>query len=170
MGKTIQLERFPEKNLRDIYYVVFRHKWKVVRFFIAVVALVAIVSVLSPKIYRSEGELLIKIGRESVGLSPTVEPNKIVEMAAGAQRENEFNSELAILQNRALIGQVVDTVGVDAVLRGTEKNGGGLGSILQKIVTFPRFVISKFIFFINTLFDSKEVVLLKKRKKQLIAF
>jgi Uncharacterized protein involved in exopolysaccharide biosynthesis len=129
--KTIQLEGFPEKNLRDIYYVVFRHKLKVVWFFIAVVALVAIFSLLSPKIYRSEGELLIKIGRESVALSPTVEPNKIVEMAAGAQRENEINSELAILQNRELIGKVVDTVGVDAVLKGYEKGLGGEG-IMQK--------------------------------------
>ena len=164
MEKTIQLEGFPEKNLRDIYYVVFRHKWKVVRFFIAVVALVAIISVLSPKIYRSEGELLIKIGRESVGLSPTVEPNKIVEMAAGAQRENEFNSELAILQNRALIGQVVDTVGVDAVLKGYENGFGGTG-IMQKIVTFPFVMLSKGIFFVKTLFDPKELILLKKREK-----
>jgi uncharacterized protein involved in exopolysaccharide biosynthesis len=165
--KTIQLEGFPEKNLRDIYYVVFRHKWKIVWFFISVVALVAIISVLSPKIYRSEGELLIKIGRESVGLSPTVEPNKIVEMAAGAQRENELNSELAILKNRELIGKVVDTTGVDAVLKGYDKETGGQGitqtvvSLPGKLVSLPFEGISKLLSF----FDSEETRKLKKREK-----
>jgi uncharacterized protein involved in exopolysaccharide biosynthesis/Mrp family chromosome partitioning ATPase len=165
--KTIQLEGFPEKNLRDIYYVVFRHKWKIVWFFITVVALVAIISVLSPKIYRSEGELLIKIGRESVGLSPTVEPNKIVEMAAGAQRENELNSELAILKNRELIGKVVDTTGVDAVLKGYDKETGGQGitqtvvSLPGKLVSLPFEGISKLLSF----FDSEETRKLKKREK-----
>jgi len=162
--KSIQLEGFPEKSLRDLYYVVFRHKRKVIWFFIAVVALVAIFSLLSTKIYRSEGELLVKIGRESVGLSPTVEPNKIVEMAAGAQRENELNSELAILQNRELIGKVVDTVGVNAVLKGYESGVDSPG-IMQKIVNFPFAMLSKCIFFAKTLFDTKELILLKKREK-----
>jgi uncharacterized protein involved in exopolysaccharide biosynthesis len=162
--KTIQFEGFPEKNLRDFYYVVFRHKWKIVWFFIAVVALVAFISILSPKIYRSEGELLVKIGRESVGLSPTVEPNKIVDMAAGAQRENEINSELAILKNRELLGKVVDTVGVDAVLKGYEKGAAGPG-IINTIVTFPFQMLSRGIFFISILFDPQTVVLLKKREK-----
>jgi len=165
--KTIQLEGFPERNLRDIYYVVFRHKWKIIWFFITVVALVAIVSVLSPKIYRSEGELLIKIGRESVGLSPTVEPNKIVEMAAGDQRENEFNSELAILKNRELIGKVVDKIGVDAVLKGYDKETGGQGitqtvlSLPGKLVSLPFEGIAKLL----SLFDSEQTRKLKKREK-----
>lgn len=167
MQKTIQLEGFPEKSLRDIYYVVFRHKWKVVWFFIAVVALVAIISVLSPKIYRSEGELLIKIGRESVGLSPTVEPNKIVEMAAGDQRENEFNSELAILKNRELIGKVVDKIGVDAVLKGYDKETGGQG-ITQTVVSLPGKLVSlpfEGIAKLLSLFDSEQTRKLKKREK-----
>jgi len=165
--KTIQLEGFPEKNLRDIYYVVFRHKWKVVWFFIAVVVLVAIISVLSPKIYRSEGELLIKIGRESVALDPTVAPNQIVDSGAGAQRENELNSELAILQNRELIGKVVDTIGVDAVLKGYDKETGGQGimqtvmSLPGKLVSLPFEGISKLL----SLFDSEKTRKLKKREK-----
>ena len=65
MQKPIQCEGFPEKNLRDIYYVVFRHKWKAIWFFVTVVVAVALISILSPKIYRSEAELLLKIGRES---------------------------------------------------------------------------------------------------------
>jgi uncharacterized protein involved in exopolysaccharide biosynthesis/Mrp family chromosome partitioning ATPase len=162
--KTIQLEGFPEKNLRDIYYVIFRHKWKAIWFFIAVVIIVNLISFFSPKIYRSEAELLLKIGRESVALDPTVASNQIVDMAAGAQRENELNSEIAILNNREIMGKVVDTIGVDAVLKGYDKETGGEG-VLQKLVSLPFAGISKLLFTLNSLFDSEEVIKLKKRER-----
>jgi uncharacterized protein involved in exopolysaccharide biosynthesis len=54
----------PARSLtsRDFVYVLFRHKWKMLFFFITVVCLVTAITISSPEIYRSEAKLLLKIG------------------------------------------------------------------------------------------------------------
>src|SRR3990172_6894365 len=112
-------ERFPERSLRDVYYIIFRQKRKVLLFFLAVFITVAVGTFLAPSIYRSEAKLLVRIGRESVSLDPTATTGQVVSL--GQSRENELKSELDILKSQDLVEKVVDIIGPAAILGKEEK-------------------------------------------------
>jgi len=112
-------ERFPERSLRDVYYIIFRQKRKVLLFFLAVFITVAVWTFLAPSIYRSEAKLLVRIGRESVSLDPTATTGQVVSL--GQSRENELKSELDILKSQDLVEKVVDIIGSAAILGKEEK-------------------------------------------------
>ena len=84
--------------------------------FLAVTATVAIVTLLWPKSYRSEGKLLVRLGRENATLDATVTMGPDSVVAVPLSREAEINSHVEILQSRTLLEQVVDKIGPAAVL------------------------------------------------------
>lgn len=84
-------------------------------------ATVAVGTFFMPRTYQSEAKLMVRLGRESVSLDPTATVGQIVNI--GQDRENEINSELEILNSRDLTGKVVDAIGVDRILDGTEETG-----------------------------------------------
>ena len=106
-------------SLRDVYYVLFRHKWRVILFFLAVIATVTLGTFLSAKIYQSEAKLLVRLGRESVSLDPTATTGQVISV--GHSRETEINSELEILKSREIVEKVVDTIGLAAFLKNSEE-------------------------------------------------
>ena len=57
-------EKIQQSTLRDLYYVLFRHKWKMILFFLAVTLTVFVLTYRSPELYRSEAKLLVRLGRE----------------------------------------------------------------------------------------------------------
>jgi uncharacterized protein involved in exopolysaccharide biosynthesis len=129
----------PEQSIRDIYFVLFRHKWKIIVFFLAVVTVVTLGTLIAPSIYQSEAKLLIRVGRESVSLDPTASTGQVISI--GQQRETEVKSELEILKSQDLIEKVVDAIGPAAFLKppedsnGTSRNnGGGFKPWLQSLV------------------------------------
>ncbi len=62
MTETLQ----PAISLRDACRVFFRHRAKVCFFFVSVMLLVTLGTLLSRRIYQSEGKLLVRLGRENV--------------------------------------------------------------------------------------------------------
>jgi len=108
------IEEASGSSLRDIYYVIFRQKWKILLFFLATVLTVTAGTFLVPKIYRSESQLLVRLGRESVSLDPTATTGPVISVAQS--RENEIKSELEILKSRDLIEKVVDAIGPSLLL------------------------------------------------------
>ena len=102
-------------SLRDILHIIFRHKWKIIIFFCAVVATVTIKMLLTPSIYESHAKLLVRPGRDNTSVNPSLlNPGtsvKIVEF-----RENQVNSELGILTSQTVIKKVVDQFGPDRFL------------------------------------------------------
>jgi uncharacterized protein involved in exopolysaccharide biosynthesis len=94
-------------SLRDILYVLFLRKKELLIFFGAVFLSVLVYTYLSPEIYQSEARVLIRLGRESLALDPTVDGPTV---ALSQSRENEVNSELAIIKSRLLAEQVVDRI------------------------------------------------------------
>jgi uncharacterized protein involved in exopolysaccharide biosynthesis len=106
--------RTQESSLRDIYYLLFRHTKKVVFTFIGVVVLVTLGTFMLPEIYQSDAKLLVKLGRESVTLDPTASTGQII--TTYQSREQEINSEIEILRSRELAEEIVDSIGVTAVL------------------------------------------------------
>jgi len=108
-------KRTTELSFRDVYHILFRHKRKVILFFLAVFITVTLGTFLTPKTYRSEAKLFVRIGRESVTLDPTVTTGQIVSV--GQSRESEINSEIEILKSRELSEKVVDAIGPAVFLR-----------------------------------------------------
>ena len=53
-----------ETSLRDLFFLIFRQKKKILCFFFAVVTLVTAGTFLMPEVYRSEAKLMIRLGRE----------------------------------------------------------------------------------------------------------
>ena len=107
-------ENYPQRSLRDFHYILFRHKWKVIIFFLAVVVTVTLGTFMLAETYRAEAKLLVKIGRENVSLDPTATTGQVIQM--GQTRESEINSELDILRSRELAQKVVDDIGPEKIL------------------------------------------------------
>lgn len=112
-------ERACGTSLRDIYYVLFRHKWKIILFFFAVIITVTVGTFLSAEIYRSKAMLLVRLGRESVTLDPTATTGQTIHISRS--RESEINSELEILKSQELIEKVVDSIGAEAFLKRSDE-------------------------------------------------
>jgi capsular exopolysaccharide synthesis family protein len=107
--------RTSQGSLRDIYYILFRHKWKMILFFLTVTVTVLVRTYRIPEVYRSEAKLLVRLGRENVTLDPTVTTGQIINI--NWSYENEVNLELEILKSRELVENVVDSIGPDAFFK-----------------------------------------------------
>jgi uncharacterized protein involved in exopolysaccharide biosynthesis len=76
---------------------------------------------------------MLRLGRENVGLDPTVPAGPIV--SAGQSREYELKSEIEILKSRDLIEKVVDTIGPATFLDPPEEmieRSGSIGEMLRE--------------------------------------
>lgn len=115
------LNRNPTSNtIRDVYRTLFRHWRKSAAFFFVVVVGVALFTFLSPKEYRSEGKLFVRLGRENATLDPTATLSQTPIVAIPQSRETEINSVVEILLSRALLEKVVDGLGPAVVLNSVE--------------------------------------------------
>jgi uncharacterized protein involved in exopolysaccharide biosynthesis len=115
-----------EKSSRDIFYVLFRHKWKMIVFFCCVMGAVILGTLLTPEGFRSDAKIMVRLGRESVALDPTATTGPLISVAQS--RENEVKSEMEILKSRELIEKVVDAIGPSFFL--SKQQSGGAKQIL----------------------------------------
>ncbi|MCA9193629.1 MAG: hypothetical protein KDB03_17780 [Planctomycetales bacterium] len=79
-----------------------------------------------PRSYVSEAKLMIRVGRESVALDPTVTTSQTLMLQK--TQEEEVNSALEVLGSRRIVEMVVDELGEDSVLNGTLPLQGGAPS------------------------------------------
>jgi len=103
-----------QSTLRDLYYVLFRHQWKIILFFLTVTLTVLVLIYRSPEVYRSEAKLFVRLGRESMTLDPTVTTGQVINVSQN--RDSEVNVELEILTSRELLEDVVRSIGPDRLL------------------------------------------------------
>lgn len=103
-----------ESSLRDLVAVPFRHKGKAILFFLLVFGLVALGTFTAPPVFESQAKLLVKPGRESLALDPTVAPERVVDIRRTMQEQ--MGSELEILNSRVLAERVVDRLGPERFL------------------------------------------------------
>jgi len=111
MEQTTQ-GRQQKGTLRDLLYVLFGHKWKMLGFMVLLFSAAAVMTFLRPNTYRSEAQLLLRLGRESVVLDPTASIGEITHI--NRSYDWEINSELQILKSRDIAERVVDELGVEA--------------------------------------------------------
>ncbi|MEZ6091532.1 MAG: hypothetical protein R3C05_26660 [Pirellulaceae bacterium] len=75
-----------------------------------------LVLLLSPRVYESEAKLMLKVGRESVGLDPTATMGQTLMLQK--TQEEEITSALEILGSRQVHETVVERLGTDPILSG----------------------------------------------------
>lgn len=97
--------------LEDLWFAISSRRW-----LISMVALVTVFSVyvtlqLLTERYEAKASLLVKLGRENAGLSPTVDKGGLI--SSGVRKE-DINSEIQLISSRALAEAVVDRLGPDA--------------------------------------------------------
>jgi len=111
-----------DNQLRSFVRVPWQHRKKASVFFLAVVCGTAVVNWLSPRTYRSEGELLLRLGRENMSMDPTATVASTPILTVQQSRETEINSAIEILRSHALLEKVVASIGADVVLERTAWN------------------------------------------------
>ncbi|HEY2826128.1 MAG TPA: GNVR domain-containing protein [Pirellulales bacterium] len=105
-----------DNQLRNTLRVPWRHRRKGLLFFLAVVTLSLLANLLLPRTYRSEGELLLRLGRENMLLDPTATVASTPILTVQQSRENEINSVIEILRSQVLLTKVVNALGPDVIL------------------------------------------------------
>lgn len=104
-------------SIRDILTVFFRHRRKTLVFFVLTAAAVTAFAYITPEIYRSEAEILIRSGRENLTVDLPESERTMTMVHDRASQESVVNSEMAILKSRDLIEKVVKELGDDAFLK-----------------------------------------------------
>lgn len=104
----------PLLTLGDIYYILFRHKWKIIA--LSAIGLIAavLVPLLWPHVYQSEAKLLVKYVVDNRLLS-NPSGNAQVSLPDSAGR-NIINTELQILTSLDLAQEVATNIGPDKIL------------------------------------------------------
>ncbi|HEY1793793.1 MAG TPA: Wzz/FepE/Etk N-terminal domain-containing protein [Opitutaceae bacterium] len=109
-------------TLGDIYYVLFRHKWKIIACTLVGILFAAGLYFSYPPRYQSDAMLFIRyVINESKAPGPASDTGAIIK-SPDQDGETIMNSEVAILNSLDLAHQAAETVGADKILA---KMGGG---------------------------------------------
>jgi uncharacterized protein involved in exopolysaccharide biosynthesis len=126
--------------IRHFGGVVVREKKIVLTVLGVVVAVVAAVTFSIPRTYRSEGKLLLRLGRENASLDPTTSLGQESMVAVPNSRENEINSVVEVLQGRTLLEKVAEAVGPATILGkdpGTSTRDQAVRTLAQNLKVAP---------------------------------
>src|SRR5687767_821791 len=95
-------------KLDDIYFVIFRHKWKIALFAVVGFGIAAFIYFSTPPVYVSEAKVLIRYIVENKNVNPVGADDQV--KSPDKQGENIINSELEILSSLDLARQVVESI------------------------------------------------------------
>jgi uncharacterized protein involved in exopolysaccharide biosynthesis len=99
-------------TLRDIAYVIFKHKKNMIIIFCATVACAAIASLVMTPVYRANAKILVKFGRENV-YSPAVGgASNSSPVLVDPQREEHINSAIEMIKGQKVVETVIQKVGL----------------------------------------------------------
>jgi polysaccharide biosynthesis protein PslE len=98
-----------------IWNLIWRHKKKVVVCPMLAIAVGAVALLYFPRSYRSQSQIFLRMGRESVGLDPTATTGQTISLHQG-DRKDEVKSVMEVVKSRGVIEQVVDRLGPDVVM------------------------------------------------------
>ena len=107
-------------GLDDIYYVLFRHKWKIIILAIAGIVGAAVIYRLKPPDYQSDAELFIKYVAENASPGPNSGETRVP--VTELTPESVINSEIQVLSSFDVAKQAAADIGPEKILA---KVGGG---------------------------------------------
>jgi capsular exopolysaccharide synthesis family protein len=114
---------------RDIFHIIFKHKFLILLIFLGTVCITVIVTFLVEPIYEAKAQFLVKLGRESIYVPEIGGANTVIS----TNRENQINSEIEILKSRSLAQKVVTALGPKIIYAGLGRpHNRILGSILHR--------------------------------------
>lgn len=116
--------------LRDIFFVVFRHKWSMLVFFVTVSGLVIAWVFLSPEIYQAGASILVRQGRENMVMDPSAGEGR---MGGGPGFSDSVSAEVSIIQSRTIAEAVVDDVGVATILHNPDESPAPKGTAREEL-------------------------------------
>jgi uncharacterized protein involved in exopolysaccharide biosynthesis len=101
------------RTLRDVLYIVFRHKGKMAFVFFAVIIGAAAISLSMTPSYRASAKLLVKLGRENIYMPNTFNPGASPVPVVDPSTEERISSEVEILKARDIAENVIRKMGID---------------------------------------------------------
>jgi len=119
-------------SLADVYYIIFRHKWKIISLSALGFLAAAVVYFTSPPLYVSEAKLFIRYVVESRMPGGIAGDPQIKN--PDPRGDNIINSEVEVLQSLDLATQVVEAVGAGKILGSgtTDTNKYRAAAVLQR--------------------------------------
>jgi uncharacterized protein involved in exopolysaccharide biosynthesis len=127
----------PSQPLRDAVRIVFRHKRKAVTSALAILAATALITLISPRAYRSQAKLFVRLGRENATLDPTATVGQGPVVAVPQSRETELITAVEILKSRVLVEKVVDAIGPPAIL-GESPSSDEIGQRYRAVIKLTK--------------------------------
>ena len=112
----------------DIYFVIFRHKWKIILVSLAGIAAAVALYFHNQPPYQSQAELLIKYVSQARSLSVAGSDQNVI--VPGSSGEDVINSEILILTSLDLAEQAVTNFGAAKIL----PNSGGDSNVIAAAV------------------------------------
>ena len=106
----------PAVSWKWVSQAIWKHKGKALLLFLAIMAAVTVGTLLSPRAYRAQSKLLVRLGRENATLDPTTTFGQSPVVAVPSTRENDLYSVAELLKSRVLLEKTVDTLGPAAIL------------------------------------------------------
>jgi uncharacterized protein involved in exopolysaccharide biosynthesis/Mrp family chromosome partitioning ATPase len=122
-------------NLADIYYILFRHKWKIILLSAAGFLAAALVYLTQPASYTSEAKLFIRYILES--RVPSGIAGDTQTKTLDTEGANIINSEIEIIKSLDLAVQVAEAIGPEKILGkgSTQTNKYEAAALLRKGLT-----------------------------------
>lgn len=121
---------------QEIVGKLWRAKWKLLAFQIAVVIACLSVILFWPRGYLSEARIFLQLGKESVAIDPTATAGGSMVNVQSSTREDEIITSLDILQSRELASKVVDSLSPEVVLGQTAdgEKSSGIADVLKGVL------------------------------------
>src|SRR5690349_945960 len=104
----------PGLKLSDIYYVLFRHKWKILLISVLGVGIAAALPFIVSRPYQSDARIFIRYVLEERSPAQTTGDSRVKSPDEGGA--SVINSEIAILTSLDLAQQVADSLGPQRIL------------------------------------------------------
>jgi len=98
-------------QIRVAFYIIKKHKWKILALFLSTVITVAVGSLMATPIYQASSRLLVKPGREDIYVSPTGSSRPVIDYSTG--QGQKINAEIAILKSPSVVVKLVHRVGLN---------------------------------------------------------
>lgn len=114
----------------DVYFVVFRHKWKIIILTLLGLAVATVAYFIRQPLYQSQAELLIQYVPAASALSLVGNDQKV--LVPDSRGDDIINSEILILTSFDLAEQAVTNFGTDKILHRAGSNNVVAASIFVK--------------------------------------
>lgn len=115
---------------REMVAIGFKNRWRIIAGILIPPAIALALVLLLPKVYRAQSDILVKAGREYMaqtdGESATMAPN--------STKQEEINSEIALLGSRAVAEATIKAIGLAVLYPDLADDPPATGTILDAAV------------------------------------